>query len=295
MTSSLTDIFDEKSIDYEIQPNKPEEIKIKCFSGLHEDSNPSLSVNIEKEVFNCFSCGYSGSIDRLVKDLGVDTYDGPDTTTKQGFKLSKLRLKLDNMRRPRQITLPEPRAIINHTFKGIGVNTLQDFEIFITENYDLRDYACIPVYQNGKLKFIEGRYRTENPEGKVPKYLRLPEGVSVSNIMFPLDKVKDFSTIILVEGIFDVIKLHELGYDNSLCIFGTNNFTKQKMQMLDEFECNHVILLFDGDNSGRQAAKRISKQLEANNTKTTIVDLPDGVDPGVLTKSDADFLLSKLM
>lgn len=295
MHSSITDVFDSKGIEYEVLPNKPEEVKIHCFSGLHEDSNPSLHVNIDKEVFNCFSCGYSGSINRLIKDLGIENYEGPDVSTKQGFKLSKLKIRLDKLRRPREVHLPEPRAILNHSFKGIGVGTIQDFEIFITEHYDLRDYVCIPVYQNNKLKFVEGRYRaTDNPEDK-PKYMRLPEGVSVNNILFPLDKVEDFSTVILVEGIFDVIKLHELGYKNSLCVFGTNNFTNLKVTMLDELECTHVVLMMDGDPSGRLAAKKIQKMLERANIRTSIVDLPEGVDPGVLTKSDADFLLSKVI
>lgn len=295
MLNSITEVFDSKGVYYEVQANKPEEIKIRCFSGLHEDANPSLSVNLDKEVFNCFSCGYSGSISRLIKDLGVQNYEGPDVNTKQGFKLSKIKNKLDKLRRPRIVELPEPRALINHEFKGIGVSTLQEFEIFITEHFDLRDYACIPVYQNGKLKFIEGRYRTqESSEGK-PKYMRLPEGASVQNVMFPLDKVEDFSTIILVEGIFDVIKLHELGYKNSLCIFGTNNFSSKKVTMLDELGCTHVILMMDGDSPGRLAAKKIATLLEKSNIKASIVNLPDGVDPGVLTKSDAEFLLSKLI
>lgn len=291
MSNSILNILDDNGVYYELVPNKPEEIKVKCISGLHEDNNPSLFVNLEKEVFNCFSCGYGGSLNRLVKDLGIDIYEGPDINTKQGFKLSKIKKKLEKVRTPREIHLPEPRAIINSEFKGIGVKTLQDFGVFLTEYYDLRDYVCIPVYQNNKLKFIEGRYKAT---GASPKYMRLPEGASVSNIMFPLDKVEDFSTVILVEGIFDVIKLHELGYNNSLCVFGTNNFTNQKLTMLDEFGCTHVIIMFDGDSSGRTAAKRLKEKIDKYGIKASIVDLPDELDPGMLTKSDADFLLSNL-
>ena len=39
--------------------------KGKEYKGLcpfHEDANPSLSVNAEKQVFNCFGCGKGGTV-----------------------------------------------------------------------------------------------------------------------------------------------------------------------------------------------------------------------------------------
>jgi 5S rRNA maturation endonuclease (ribonuclease M5) len=293
--NNLTDVLTGKGVDYETSVNKPEEIKIRCFSGLHEDSNPSLSINLDKEVFNCFSCGYSGSITKLIKDLGVTNYNGPDSSTKQGFKLLKIKNKLDKLRVQKEVNLPEPRALLSHDFKGIGASTLQDFGVFITEHYELSDYVCIPVYQNNKLKFIEGRYKaSDNPKGR-SKYMRLPEGSSVKEILFPLDKVEDFSTVILVEGIFDAINLHQLGYNNALCIFGTNNFTTKKVNILDELGCRHAIIMFDGDNAGRTSAKKVSAMFDKSSIKNSIVSLPEGTDPGVLTKTDVEFMLSKIM
>lgn len=295
MYNSITDVLTGKGVEYEVVPNKPEEIKIRCFSGLHEDSNPSLSINLDKEVFNCFSCGYSGSLNKLIKDLGVSNYNGPDNSTKQGFKLLKIKGKLDKLRTVKEINLPEPRALLTHEFKGIGVPTLQSFGVFITDHYELSEYVCIPVYQNNKLKFIEGRYRAANSaEGKA-KYMRLPEGSSVKDILFPLDKVEDFSTVILVEGIFDVINLHQLGYTNALCIFGTNNFTTKKVSILDELGCRHAIIMFDGDSAGRMSAKKVSAMFDKGSIRNSIVNLPEGTDPGVLTRTDVDFLLSKIM
>jgi DNA primase len=64
--------------------------------------------------------------------------------------------------------------------------------------------------------------------------------------------------------------------------------------MLDEFGCTHVIIMFDGDSSGRTAAKRLKEKIDKYGIKASIVDLPDELDPGMLTKSDADFLLSNL-
>jgi hypothetical protein len=37
---------------------------------LHDDHNPSLSVNSEKGVWHCFGCGKGGGINALIKEMG---------------------------------------------------------------------------------------------------------------------------------------------------------------------------------------------------------------------------------
>ena len=40
-------------------------------------------------------------------------------------------------------------------FKGISGATLKEFQTFTSSEMGLKEYICIPVYQFGKLKFIE--------------------------------------------------------------------------------------------------------------------------------------------
>ena len=70
---------------------------------------------------------------------------------------------------------------------------------------------------------------------------------------------------------------------------------KEKVELLDELECTHAIIMFDGDSPGRLSAKKVSDMFSKKSIKSSIIDLPQGVDPGVLTKSDVEFLLSKIM
>lgn len=43
----------------------------KALCPNHTDINPSLSVNFERGLFNCFGCGWNGTIRRLAEKLGV--------------------------------------------------------------------------------------------------------------------------------------------------------------------------------------------------------------------------------
>lgn len=286
---SIEQVLTENGIFYATNPNNPSELTIKCFSGLHEDKNPSLSLNLDKGVFNCFSCGFKGNIQYFFECLGVT--QAPQIQSKLGYKIKKLQNKLELIRSKGEVTLPEPNIAVKHDFKGISAKTLEEFGAFFTDSSGFYDYICIPIYQHKKLKFVEGRYRVLSDISGKPKYLRKPAQVSVSNILFPLDKIENFTHIILVEGLFDVLKLHELGYKNSLCIFGTQNFTHAKAKLLDEYGTRMVTILMDGDSSGSVAATKIQKLLEQRNIETKIVNLPKDVDPGVLNAETAEYYL----
>lgn len=292
--NEFLDILTEKGIHYELTHNKPGEITVRCTSGLHEDSNPSLGINLNKEVFNCFACGYSGSLNKFLKDIGVNLAYSIGQETKQTVKLEKLKIKLSDLYKPKNINLPEDVQPYTVDFKNISAQTMKQFGAFTSEFYAFSNYICIPVYQNKRLQFIEGRHINDKPEEE-PKYLRNPAGARVSNILFPFDSISDFSTVILVEGIFDAIKMHDLGYTNTLCIFGTNNFGKEKVKLLDDYGCKHIIIMMDGDAPGRNAAKKISALIDSYNIRTSVIELADRLDPGELSKEYADYYLKGLL
>ena len=123
-------ILIDRGIEYKMNANNPYEINMKCFSGEHVDSNPSLSYNLEKGVFNCFACGFKGDTTKLMKELGIIFTVEP--LSKQAFKIKRLQEKLDGLRGDRPIFLPEPRFPVKHSFKGISQNTLIRFDAFLT-------------------------------------------------------------------------------------------------------------------------------------------------------------------
>lgn len=274
--------------------NNPYEVTMQCFSGLHQDTNPSLHFNTLKGVFNCFSCGFRGTTEKLFKDLGIVASTEP--LAKQSFKIQQLKNKLLKATENDKVEIPEDAIPFVGTFRHISSETMKEFGAFTTMRYGLEDYICVPVYQHSKLKFIEARYVHQTPPSKdIPKYLRKPNGVETDKILFPFDDVKDKSTVILVEGLYDAINMHDLGYVNTLCIFGTQNFTKAKAKLLDDYGCRRAIIMMDGDTSGSQAAIKINNLLNQHSIQTAIVELAQGEDPGSLDREYIEEYLKNII
>ena len=102
------------------------------------------------------------------------------------------------------------------------------------------------------------------------------------------DLIKDKSQLILVEGLFDMLNMWQLGYHNTLCIFGCTNFSRKKLDILDRIGVTRVDILMDPDVAGQRAANKIAELLDSKNIVSRNIVLPDGVDPGDLTQRQAE-------
>lgn len=279
----LVDLLNRRGIEYR-KTNNPAEILISCTSGEHIDKSPSLSYNLEKNMFHCWSCGFSGGITKFMQSIGETIR--LDVDSKQPFKIKKLKDKIRKLVEIDEIHLPEERHIYNGEFKGVSGSVMKEFQAFTTQHLGLKDYICIPVYQFGKLKFIEGRY-AGLVAGK-PKYYRRPQGAPVSEILFPLDKVKNTNYVILVEGIFDMLNMWQIGYKNTLCIFGASNFNRKKLEILDRIGVTRVDILMDPDAPGQMAATKIADLLNTRDIFSRNIKLPVGTDPGDINQRQAE-------
>lgn len=284
---NLTDLLNQKQIKFK-NTNNPAEILITCTSGLHVDKSPSLTYNIEKDIFNCWSCGFKGRKRRFLRSIGV-TVDVP-FDSKQPYRIEILKQKLESIYNHNTIEMPKNTKIVNSAFRNISKEVIEYFEAFTTSEYSLEDYICFPVYQFGKLKFIESRNRF--PKAEKPKYMRFPANSKVANVLFPIDKVNDKSRLIIVEGLFDMLNMWNSGYNNCVCNFGIN-FNKQKLDLLDKLGTTYVEILLDGDEPGRRGALAMSNLLESRYIKNKIIYLNEGTDPGSLTSQQLNVILPK--
>lgn len=284
--NDLKELLDKRGIDYKLT-NNPYEILITCTSGEHEDKNASLAYNLEKNMFHCWSCGFGGGATKFLASIGETVI--LDFDSKQPYRIKKLKEKIQRKIEIDDIKLPEDRRIYSREFKGISPTILKEFNAFVTNSLRLEGYICIPVYQFGKLRFIEGR--SKRTLANQPKYYRKPDNVVVADVLFPLDKVKNTNYVILVEGLYDMLNMWQLGYKNTLCVFGTNNFTKRKLELLDRIGVTRVDIMFDPDLAGQKGAEKVANMLDSRNIFSRIVKLPEGVDPGDLTKNLAESVL----
>ncbi|HVJ08551.1 MAG TPA: DNA primase [Acidisarcina sp.] len=116
-----------------------------------------------------------------------------------------------------------------------------------------------------------------------PKYLNSPETplYSKGQVLFNLDKAKqtmrqhDFA--ILVEGQMDCISVYLAGIQNVLATSGTA-FTEHHVNLLKRFT-GKVVVNFDPDNAGANAAEKSISLLTEEGFEIKVVTLEDGLDP----------------
>ena len=111
--------------------------------------------------------------------------------------------------------------------------------------------------------------------------------------MFAWESVRSFSTVILVEGLFDLAVLWQAGFRNTTCAIGTQLTPAQLAQLSDE-PGRSVYIAFDQDENqaGQKASHRLALRLEGLRVRARIVPLPHGHDPNsyfVAGATAADF------
>ncbi len=118
------------------------------------------------------------------------------------------------------------------------------------------------------------------------KYINSPETpfFKKGSNLFNLDKARKLSnqldSIFLVEGYMDVVGLYKNGIHNVVANLGTSLTTKQIL-ILNQF-FDHVIICFDGDESGYKAALRAAENSIVElkpEKKISFLFLPDNHDP----------------
>ena len=287
MSYDITQLLKDKGIDY-AKSNNPYEIKIKCTSGAHIDTNPSLGYDLSKNMFHCWSCGFKGGQRKFLESLGV--YTKIEFTSRAEFRTQQV---LRNIRGQRYNTLkiPATAGLFLSSFKKITAEVMEDFGAFTTEEMNLEGYICFPIYQHGQLRFIDSRINKK--ESNKPKYLRRPIGVDTKDILYPLDRLINNRDVILVEGIFDMLYMHQLGYVNTLTVFGAQSFTNKKLLLLQKLGIINATIMLDGDLAGRIGMEKMRTMLESKHINTKVIYLDEGKDIDDYEPEEVKELLKK--
>lgn len=152
--------------------------------------------------------------------------------------------------------------------------------------YDrFRDRLIIPIHDlQGRVIGFGGRTLS----GEEPKYLNSPETelFDKGKTLFGLDKAKGAiakrDQALVVEGYFDVIALHAAGITHAVAALGTALSAGQVKQLLRYSESKQIILNFDADRAGTQAAERAIGEVEdlayQGQVQLRVLNLPGGKD-----------------
>lgn len=151
-----------------------------------------------------------------------------------------------------------------------------------------RDRVMFPIRNDfGEVVAFSGRVL--DPDAKTAKYVNSPETplFTKGRVLYGLDKTKrdliEKNAAIVCEGQLDLISAYEAGVRNVIAPQGTA-FTGDQARLLRRF-VETVLLCFDSDAAGQQAASRSLPALLGQGLAVKVVELPKGEDPDSLIRS----------
>ena len=257
---------------------KGKDYVVSCLNPEHDDNNPSMRIDQITGIFHCFSCGFKGNV-----------------FVHFGEKASFLHLRRELVKkkirekRAESVGLPFPRSALPYVgnWRNIKPETYRKFEAF-QEHEAFVGRIVFPIRDiSGRIVAFNARHMT----GGTPKYLISPPGARMPLFPAKIDPIQ--ASVILVEGIYDMINLHDKGLTNAVCCFGTRNINEEKLSILRLQGIEEAIVFFDGDEAGQTAAAKVQEMCENVDLLTRNINVVD-IDPGALTQNQVEKLKDKL-
>jgi DNA primase len=292
----LLAVFDHYRIG-ELRHSGKSRLRGRC--PLHAgEGRETFHADTAAQVFHCFSCGAGGSVLDLVAAIEhcsvrqaaekllvwkgrwvPDQQAWQPTVTKKIESVPLLGFHLRGV---------DPR----HPYlasRGIRETTAAEFGVGFYAGSGLMGHRlAIPIDDEaGRLVGYCGRAL----DGREPRY-KFPAGFAKSQLLFNLHRAAaaQQATVIVVEGFFDCMKVHQAGFRSVVALMGSALSERQRRLLAQSFR--GITLMLDGDPAGRQASTAISSRL-AQDSRVRVVRLSDHVQPDQLSSEHLQNVLAK--
>ena len=210
---------------------------------LHNDHDPSLSINLRSGLVNCLgSCGRGWTLFQFAKEV-----EGLGLTGGSIKKLKEYKFKFD-----KESFANLPLALDNQYLLGRKLTNE------IIERWDIRFGGAsivIPVYSKRK-RLLGAVYRMLIPDFN-PRYLNQVGKDQLFGIDHFVRGKEDM--VIVVEGPMDCINMHRLGFNNTIATLGIQ-VTKEQIDKIKRL-ANKVFILFDKDKEENPAGQKTTIKL----------------------------------
>jgi DNA primase len=269
---------------------------------LHPETRPSFYVNTRKNVFYCHGCGKGGDLIRFVElsrslsfrqslaylDPQAPVED-PSAVLEQSadFYQQQLDHHPEALRYLKQRGLHDSALIRKLRIgyapggslrgylaaQGYSFDLLQRLGLIHPSGHDtFYQRVVFPCCQDGRIVNLYGRCT-----GTAFAHRFLPGS---KGGLFAWDTVSQYSSVILVEGLFDLAVLWQAGFPNTTCALGTH-LTPAQLDQLSGQPGRRVYILFDQDENqaGQHASQALAAQLQHAGLTVVMVSLPDEQDP----------------
>ena len=147
--------------------------------------------------------------------------------------------------------------------------------------------VMFPIHSlTGRVIGFGGRILTNDK--KSPKYQNSPESEiydkkqTLYGIYFAKNAIARQDECILVEGYFDVLRMHQIGIENVVASSGTS-LTMEQIRLVKRYTKN-ITMLYDGDAAGLHAALRGTDMILSEGMNVRVVVLPPEHDPDTFGK-----------
>lgn len=268
------------------------EFKIVC--PFHEDTEPSMVINLDSGIYYCFGCGKSGDAFSFVKNL-YPKRDGVACLRKYFRILKSMKVKQLKYVRHKVHKPSSKQALVEAEDYYFGLKTIN----WLKDDSPEREYmrqrgflpsslnACtakltyntsyplvFPMFDMGVFKGWVCRTTVKRIEEK-RKYL-YNTGFSRRDTL-----VGDYNAkvVVLVEGYMDRLKLIQFGVKHAVAILGWK-VTEQQVTKLKGAGVELIISALDNDICGKKGTRYLKKFFDVVRFK-----FPHDVkDPGDLTR-----------
>jgi DNA primase len=272
------------------------EFRFSCPYPQHDggDGTPSAYMNIESSAFFCHSCHAKGNGVTLAADVlkcsileatrmlkarysagGIDPDSRSMVEEIRKIIEPKIVIPRENRRIPKELWTQyvvewhplyldyqngcAPEWAVYMFDRGFTPKTLNVWGFGYSE---ISRRITLPIRdETGWVVGIKARAIDD----RKPKYLNLREGdiepYLKNDIVFALFEAGLYghTELIVVEGEYNAIAMHQLGYTNTVAINGSY-FGQRQMRLLRQY-ADSVTLFFDTDNAGNDATKAVTDAL----------------------------------
>lgn len=270
---------------FDIQYRATGELKLqRC--PLHKDKTPSLSINVDKRHYHCFSCGDKGTTRKLLSYFGIDSYNAPELSD-----LEKLLDEEIEEKTAEKTFTADENELLNYRYyhpylanRGLS----KDFILRNKIGFDKKQArVTIPIYFNNTYYGCARRTVVD----ETPK-ITYNDGMPKNQIVYtPLTNTGYTEYLMVVEGPIDALKASYLGQD-SAAILGCHPSKAQIQHITEIANGRTIILALDNDTPGK---KGIDKWIDLTiDISTSIMIYPiDVKDIGEMNKDQFNSGLTK--
>jgi DNA primase len=160
-----------------------------------------------------------------------------------------------------------------------------------------RRRLMFPIWnERGKVIGFGGRALMPDAQ---PKYLNSPESplYSKSHVLYALHFARDAAQkagrLVVVEGYFDCLSLHQAGITNVVASCGTA-LTQQQVALMARY-VPEVVMNYDPDAAGQNAMRRSIDLLLAKGLRIRILKLEGGLDPDDYVRKEGGEVYARLL